>query len=172
MFVESGDLHQEASPVLLLRSLLATALLPGTVTVVVPWLIVNRGASAGVHWPGLALVAVGAAILFRCILEFAVVGRGTLAPVDPPTRLVVSGLYRYVRNPMYVGVVLILGGEAWVFSSGGLLLYAAGFFLVANLFIDFHEEPALRRTFGESYADYVRTVPRWVPTIPGKTTQD
>jgi protein-S-isoprenylcysteine O-methyltransferase Ste14 len=73
---------------------------------------------------------------------------------------------------MYVGVVLILAGEAWLFWSGGLLLYAAGFFLVANLFIIFHEEPALRRTFGESYADYKRTVPRWVPTIPGRTTQD
>jgi len=157
---------------LLIRSLLAAALLPGTVTIVVPWLILGRGASAGAHWPGIVIVALGAAILFRCIWEFAVAGRGTLAPVDPPTHLVVSSLYRYVRNPMYVGVVLILAGEAWVFWSGGLLLYAAGFFLVANLFIIFHEEPALRRTFGESYADYVGTVPRWVPTIPGKTTQD
>ena len=157
---------------LLIRSLLAAALLPGTVTIIVPWLILRGSGQHPTRWPGLALVAVGAAVLFRCIWEFAVSGRGTLAPIDPPTRLVVNGLYRYVRNPMYVGVVLILAGEAWVFWSGGLLLYAVGFFLVANLFIDFHEEPALRRTFGESYADYVRTVPRWVPTIPGKTTQD
>jgi len=171
MFVESGDLHQEASPVLLLRSLLATALLPGTVTVVAPWLIVGRGASAGAHWPGLVIVALGAAILFRCIWEFAVAGRGTLAPVDPPTHLVVSGLYRYVRNPMYVGVALILAGEAWVFWSGGLLLYAAGFFLVANLFIVFYEEPALVRKFGESYAEYMRTVPRWVPGLRSRPRQ-
>ena len=157
---------------LLIRSLLAAALLPGTVTVIVPWLIVGRGASAGARWPGLALVAVGAAVLFRCIWEFAVSGRGTLAPIDPPTRLVVSGLYRYVRNPMYVGVVLILAGEAWVFWSGGLLLYAAGFFLVASLFIIFHEEPALRRKFGESYDEYMRTVPRWVPKTADRKPQD
>jgi protein-S-isoprenylcysteine O-methyltransferase Ste14 len=157
---------------LLIRSLLAAALLPGTVTVIVPWLIVGRGASAGARWPGLALVAVGAAVLFRCIWEFAVSGRGTLAPVDPPKNLVVSGLYRYVRNPMYVGIVLILGGESWVFWSGGLLLYAAGFFLVASLFIIFHEEPALRRKFGESYAEYTRRVPRWVPKVIRRTPQD
>jgi protein-S-isoprenylcysteine O-methyltransferase Ste14 len=157
---------------LLIRSLLAAALLPGTVTVVVPWLIVGRGASAGAHWPGLVLVALGAAILFRCIWEFAVSGRGTLAPVDPPKNLVVSGLYRYVRNPMYVGVVLILAGEAWAFASDWLAMYAAGFFLAVNLFIRFHEEPALVRKFGEFYAEYMRTVPRWVPKIPGRTTQD
>jgi protein-S-isoprenylcysteine O-methyltransferase Ste14 len=158
--------------VLLIRSLLAAALLPGTVTIIVPWLILGRGASTGAHWPGLVLVALGAAILFRCIWEFAVSGRGTLAPIDPPTRLVVNGLYRYVRNPMYVGVVLILAGEAWAFASGWLAMYAAGFFLVVNLFIIFYEEPALRRTFGESYAEYTRTVPRWMPKIPGRTTQD
>jgi len=158
--------------VLLIRSLLAAALLPGTVTIIVPWLILGRGASTGAHWPGLVLVALGAAILFRCIWEFAVSGRGTLAPIDPPTRLVVNGLYRYVRNPMYVGVVLILAGEAWAFASGWLAMYAVGFFLVVNLFIIFYEEPALRRTFGESYAEYTRTVPRWMPTIPGRTTQD
>jgi protein-S-isoprenylcysteine O-methyltransferase Ste14 len=157
---------------LLIRSLLAAALLPGTVTVVVPWLIVGRGASAGARWPGLALVAVGAAVLFRCIWEFAVSGRGTLAPVDPPKNLVVSGLYRYVRNPMYAGIVLILAGEAWAFASGWLAMYAAGFFLVVNLFIIFYEEPALVRKFGESYAEYMRTVPRWVPKLPGRTTQD
>ena len=157
---------------LLLRSLLAAALLPGTVTVVVPWLILRSSGQHPPRWLGLALVAVGAAILFRCIWEFAVTGRGTLAPIDPPTRLVVNGLYRYVRNPMYVGVLLILAGEAWVFWSGGLAIYAGGFFAVANLFIVVHEEPALRRTFGESYAEYMRTVPRWVPKIPGRTTQD
>jgi protein-S-isoprenylcysteine O-methyltransferase Ste14 len=157
---------------LFIRSIAAAVVFPGTVTVAIPLLILQ---GSGQHTPrrtGLALVAVGAAILFRCIWEFAVTGRGTLAPIDPPTRLVVHSLYRYVRNPMYVGVVLILAGEAWVFWSGGLLLYAAGFVVVTNLFIILHEEPALRRRFGESYADYMRTVPRWVPKIPGRTTQD
>ena len=150
----------------LLRSLAAAALLPGTVTIFVPWLILRRSDATVTHWSGLVLLALGAVILVRCIRDFAAAGRGTLAPVDPPKHLVASGLYRYVRNPMYVGVVLILAGEAWVFWSGALLLYAAAFFLVANLFIVFYEEPALQRTFGESYGDYLRTVPRWVPRFP------
>jgi protein-S-isoprenylcysteine O-methyltransferase Ste14 len=151
---------------LLIRSIVAAAVLPGTVTVIVPGLILRGGGQLPVRWSGLAPVAVGAAVLVRCIWEFAVAGRGTLAPMDPPTRLVVSGLYRYVRNPMYVAIMLILAGEAWFFRSVELLLYAAGFFLAANLFIVFHEEPALGRTFGGSYADYLRTVPRWVPRRP------
>jgi protein-S-isoprenylcysteine O-methyltransferase Ste14 len=157
---------------LFVRSVAAAVVFPGTVTVAIPWLILRGSGQHAPRWTGLALVAAGAATLFRCIWEFAVWGRGTLAPVDPPTHLVVSGLYHYVRNPMYVAVVLILAGEAWLFWSVGLLLYAAGFFLVANLFIIIHEEPALRRTFGESYAEYMRAIPRWVPRIPGRTAQD
>ena len=157
---------------LFIRSIIAAVVFPGTVTVAIPWLILQGGGQHTPHWIGLALVAAGATTLFRCIREFAVSGRGTLAPVDPPTQLVVSGLYRYVRNPMYVAVVLILAGEAWLFWSVGLLIYAAGFFLVASLFIVFYEEPALRRTFGESYTDYTGAVPRWLPKIPGRATQD
>lgn len=153
---------------LLLRSLLAAALLPGTVTVIVPWLIVSASGPSSLRWIGFVPMAVGAAVLFRCIWEFAVSGRGTLAPVDPPKYLVVSGLYRYVRNPMYVALLMILMGEAWAFSSGTLAIYAAGFFVVANLFITFYEEPALVRKFGASYADYMREVPRWMPKIGGR----
>lgn len=151
---------------LFIRNLVAAALVPGSVTVLVPWLILRGGDASVRHRTGLVIIAAGTAVLFRCIWEFAVKGRGTLAPVDPPKRLVVSGLYRYVRNPMYVGVVLILAGEAWTFGSPALATYAVGFFLVANLFIRVHEEPALRRRFGASYADYVREVPRWVPRRP------
>jgi protein-S-isoprenylcysteine O-methyltransferase Ste14 len=148
---------------LLLRSLAAAALHPGTVTIFIPWLILRRSDAMVHHWSGLVLLALGAVVLARCVRDFAVAGRGTLAPLDPPQYLVASGLYRYVRNPMYVGVVLILAGEAWVFWPGALLLDAAAFFLVANLFIVFYEEPALQRTIGESYGDHLRTVPRWVP---------
>ena len=151
---------------LLLRSLAAAALLPGTVTIFIPWLILRRSDATVTHGSGLVLLALGAVILVCCIRDFAAVGRGTLAPVDPPKHLVASGLYRYVRNPMYVAVVLILAGEAWVFWSGALLLYAAVFFLVANLFMVFYDEPALHRTFGESYGDYLRAVPRWGPKLP------
>jgi protein-S-isoprenylcysteine O-methyltransferase Ste14 len=148
---------------LLLRSVAAAALLPGTVTVVVPWVILRQTESAMRHRPGVVLIALGTAVLVRCIRDFAVSGRGTLAPVDPPRHLVVSGLYRYVRNPMYVGVVLMLAGEAWAFGSLSLAAYAAGFLAVVNVFIQFHEEPALLKKFGASYEQYTRDVPRWVP---------
>lgn len=150
---------------LFLRSLLFAVLIPGTITVVVPYLIVSRGAGspASLNWIGVLPIAVGAAVLFRCIWDFAVAGRGTLAPVDPPTRLVVRGLYRYVRNPMYAGVVSALLGEAWLFASVPLLIHATVTLVVVHLFVVFYEEPTLRRMFGESYEEYTRTVPRWLP---------
>jgi protein-S-isoprenylcysteine O-methyltransferase Ste14 len=111
-------------------------------------------------------MSVGAGVLFRCIWDFAVAGRGTLAPVDPPRHLVVRGLYRYVRNPMYVGVVTILLGEALLFRSLALLCYAGIFLFVVHLFIVVYEEPALRRQFGESYENYCRRVHRWLPRQP------
>ena len=157
---------------LLLRSVLAAAALPGTTTLLVPWLIVSRaGAAPFGDWgavQSLALVpiALGVAILVRCIWEFAARGRGTLAPVDPPKHLVVSGLYRYVRNPMYVGAVTLILGEALLFRSVALLEYAALFFVFVNVFVLFYEEPILRRRFGESYERYRRAVSRWLPGKP------
>jgi protein-S-isoprenylcysteine O-methyltransferase Ste14 len=158
--------------ILLLRSLFFTILLPGTVTVLIPGRIVSREGLLPLRvvspWQYLALVpvAVGTAILARCIWEFASRGRGTLAPIDPPRRLVVTGLYRYVRNPMYVGVLTVLLGEAALFRSVDLLEYAAVFFVIVNLFVLLYEEPALRRRFGESYEHYRRAVRRWVPGRP------
>jgi protein-S-isoprenylcysteine O-methyltransferase Ste14 len=152
---------------LLLKSIFFTVLLPGTVTVVVPYFILtgrSEGEIGGV-WHGLGLfpIVIGAGILLRCIWEFAVLGRGTLAPVDPPKELVVRGLYRYVRNPMYVAVLSVLLGEALFFGSNALLIYAAGFFVTTHLFVLLYEEPVLRRKFGESYQRYCRTVNRWLP---------
>jgi protein-S-isoprenylcysteine O-methyltransferase Ste14 len=157
---------------LLLKSIFFTVLFPGTVTAVVPYLILSgrlAGASgrAGVwHWLGLAPIAIGAGILLRCVWDFAARGRGTLAPVDPPKELVVSGLYRYVRNPMYVGVLSVLLGEALFFRSNALLVYAAGFWTTTHLFVLLYEEPVLRRKFGESYQRYCRTVNRRLPWKP------
>jgi len=141
-------------------------LLPGSATVLIPYFILSRRAI--LHWdasglPGLVAIALGASILIRCIVDFARVGRGTLAPVDPPLTLVIRGLYRYVRNPMYVGVVFVLLGESAVFGSTSLLLYTAVFFLLANLFVVVYEEPSLRARFGESYEQYRRSVGRWIP---------
>ncbi len=95
-------------------------------------------------------------------------GRGTLSPADPPRELVVRGLYRYVRNPMYLAVSLIVLGEALLTASRGLLYYWAFFFAIVNVFIIGYEEPTLRRRFGESYERYTQRVPRWVPRLrPG-----
>ncbi len=157
---------------LTLRSIFFAILVPGTVAVLIPYLIVvRRGASvvgpwAPLHLVGLVLMIVGAAILLRCIWDFAAKGRGTLAPIDPPRQLVVEGLYRYVRNPMYLGVLLMLLGETAFFQSIALLKYTLAWFIVVNLFVLLYEEPALRHRFGDSYERYFRSVRRWLPTRP------
>jgi protein-S-isoprenylcysteine O-methyltransferase Ste14 len=154
---------------LALRSIFFTFVCPGTVTLLIPYFILrDQGPDYRPFWhyAGALPIGVGAGILFRCIFDFAVVGRGTLAPVDPPKNLVARGLYRYVRNPMYVGVVLILLGEALFFGSIALLWYALGFFGLVHLFVVLYEEPTLRRQFGESYEAYCRTVHRWLPSAP------
>jgi len=99
------------------------------------------------------------------VWDFAANGRGTLAPVDPPRTLVVRGLYRYVRNPMYVGVMTILLGESLFFASTTLLRYAIGCFVAFHLFIMLYEEPTLRSKFGESYITYCSAVNRWLPRL-------
>ena len=155
---------------LFLKSILFAILLPGTVTVLVPVVITSR-AGATLNWNswrvlGLLLITLGASIIGRCVWDFAISGRGTLAPLDPPKNLVVTGLYRYVRNPMYVGVMLVLSGETWLFNSRALLFYAIGCFLTVHSFVLLYEEPYLRRQFGDSYLCYCKTVNRWLPKRP------
>jgi protein-S-isoprenylcysteine O-methyltransferase Ste14 len=155
---------------LFLKSVLFAILLPGTVTVWVPCLIIIcRGMT--IHWSILSVLALapmmaGISVLSRCIWDFAVWGQGTLAPVDPPKELVVRGLYRYVRNPMYVGVLLIVFGEAWLYGSQVLVLYALGCFAVVHAFVLLYEEPHLRREFGTAYVSYCQEVNRWLPGKP------
>jgi protein-S-isoprenylcysteine O-methyltransferase Ste14 len=157
---------------LALRSLFFAIVVPGTVAVLIPYLIVSRGGAsiAGpwtpLHLLSLVTMAVGAAILVRCIWDFAAKGRGTLAPIDPPKQLVVQGLYRYVRNPMYLGVLLLLLGQSAFFQSVALLQYTLAWFIVVNLIVVFYEEPSLRRRFGDSYERYFLSVHRWLPTRP------
>jgi len=153
---------------LALRSLLWTALLPGVLAGYVPWRFFGLGdTTVDVFDPasavGLILIGAGSALLGMCILDFARRGRGTLSPVDPPRRLVVQGLYRYVRNPMYLSVTMIVLGESLLIRSRALVAYCAVWFLCANLFVIFYEEPALRRRFGASYDEYRREVGRWLP---------
>lgn len=134
-------------------------------------ILVSEGVAAPNEWswvryPAVVAIAGGLAILLRCVWEFAHHGRGTLAPFDEPRHLVVQGLYRYVRNPMYVGVVLMLVGQSWLFWSRPLLLYALGVFVAFNVFIMGYEELRLRAKFGPEYEDYCRHVGRWIPARP------
>jgi len=155
--------------ILISKSLFWTIVLPGTVTVYLPHLIVTRWSPTAFPgwgiWQLFALIpmGIGAAVLLHCIWGFAAVGRGTLSPVDPPKKLVVKGLYRYDRNPMYVGVVTILLGEALLLESLALLEYALVGFAAFNLFVILYEVPTLRHQFGESYEHYCRHVGRWLP---------
>jgi protein-S-isoprenylcysteine O-methyltransferase Ste14 len=154
---------------LVIRSVFFTIVFPGTVNIVIPYFIIaGRAGGQANPWRclGLLPMGLGALVVFRCIRDFAIAGRGTLAPIDPPKQLVVQGLYRFVRNPMYVGTLCILLGESLLYRSPWLLLYAVGFFVAVNVFVRFYEEPVLLRQFGESYEAYRREVRRWWPTLP------
>ena len=163
---------------LFLRQILSILILPVTMTVIVPSAILARPSAQLLGWPpaqplsfaaGIAVILVGLAFAVTTIWHFGTVGRGTLAPWDPPRHFVVTGLYRRVRNPMISGVVLILLGEALLFRSRGLLSWAATFFLIKALYIPLMEEPFLERRFGDEYRLYLRNVPRWLPRLTAWT---
>jgi len=116
---------------------------------------------------GTVIGAAGGGVALWCVLAFAVVGRGTPAPFAPPHRLVTRGPYRFVRNPMYIGVGLTFAGAAVFYKSLPLLGYTGLFVLVSHPFVVWYEEPALRRTFGQEYDAYCGRVRRWWPTLLG-----
>lgn len=153
----------------LIRALTYATLFIGFVLVFLPgrlleWSGVSRPAAVGpIELVGAALVAAGGSLAVWCVLTFALAGRGTPAPFDPPRRLVASGPYRFVRNPMYIGAALALGGAALFYRSWPLLLYMVAFLVILHGFVLLYEEPTLRRTFGEEYEDYRRRVRRWWP---------
>jgi protein-S-isoprenylcysteine O-methyltransferase Ste14 len=159
------------------RQARAIALLPGTVCVLVPLLLLSRGTNIG--WGldgaaaalpvllGLALIGAGFSLWLWTVRLFARVGRGTLAPWDPTERLVAVGPYRRLRNPMISGVVTFLLGEAALFGSLPLLAWAAAFFAVNHLFFVLYEEPHLERRYGDPYRAFRREVPRWLPRRGG-----
>lgn len=158
-----------------LRTLIFTVVVPGTVTVLVPYLLLSLGSGDSpttlgiLRYAGLLPIASGALLYLWCAWEFTSTGKGTPAPIDPPKGLVAGGPYGVVRNPMYLAVVLALAGEALLFESFLLLGYAAGVFVAFFLFVVFYEEPTLRRKFGESYDRYRRRVPRWMPRFPRRS---
>lgn len=152
-----------------LKVLAFTVLVPGMGTVLIPYLLLRVDPSkGGMHHPlpsalGLLLILVGVSIYLRCAWDFAVFGRGTPAPIDPPRRLVVRGLYRHVRNPMYLGVLSVLIGEVWLFESAVLAWYMVAVAVGFHVFVVAYEEPTLRGMFGEAYENYCTAVGRWIP---------
>ena len=152
----------------ILNTILFTIVVPGTVAIVIP-----RWRLGGFFWPedapltwlGGVVFLCGAAIYLRCAWEFAVRGLGTPAPIAPTKYLVTTALHQYVRNPMYLGVALAILGEAALFRSVHLVVYAGSMLLIAHVFVLLYEEPTLARRFGESYEEYRRTVPRWIPKL-------
>ena len=150
------------------RSLAWTTLLPGSIAGYVPWRYFGLSQVQVIwtnprHLLGLICIVVGAGLLATCIWDFAKRGRGTLAPIDPPRVLVVQGLYRYVRNPMYLSVTAIVLGEVLLTGSRYLLAYWVAWFVGVNVFVMAYEEPTLRRQYGDSYEAYAGRVGRWVP---------
>ena len=126
----------------------------------------------GLQVAGTVIAGAGGMLALWCVAGFAVIGRGTPAPFAPPSRLVTAGPYRFVRNPMYVGVGSILVGAAVFYESPPLLGYAGLFFLAGHLFVIGYEEPTLRRTFGPEYEAYCARVRRWCPRRPPAPTGD
>jgi protein-S-isoprenylcysteine O-methyltransferase Ste14 len=153
----------------LVRALVYATLFVGLLLVLLPQQILQTTGIMRPKWigaaqvAGLEFVALGAALALWCILTFALVGKGTPAPFDPPRKLVVAGPYRWVRNPMYMGAGGVLVGTALFYESAALVAFAAGFLLATHLFVVFYEEPTLERTFGAQYADYRNAVDRWLP---------
>jgi protein-S-isoprenylcysteine O-methyltransferase Ste14 len=144
---------------------------PGTVVGLVPWLLTGWRARdplpfwAPLRAVGAVLLLAGVAAVAHAFVRFVVEGLGTPAPVAAPQRLVVGGLYRHVRNPMYVALLVAIVGEALLLGQVSLLVYAALVGLISNLFVRLYEEPALRARFGDQYEAYRRAVPGWWPRL-------
>ena len=145
-------------------------LVHGAVTAFVPLLLLHATGRLSFDGPGVlqmsgvVAVLVGGLTILGSMWGLTSAGQGMPAPFDPPRELVVKGLYRFVRNPMYLGDVLVLSGEALLFGSAALLSYALLMLGVFHLFVTWYEEPALRRSFGTSYERYCKAVPRWIPS--------
>lgn len=153
------------------RSLVNTLLLPGTVAGVLPYLIGRGGPRLPVplgnfRWVSLLFLGSGLVLLFLTIWDFGAKGRGTLAPWDAPKELVQQNLYQWVRNPMYLGVLSCILGQAVLWESRDDLIYLGVMALVFHVRVVAFEEPALRAQFGEQFARYLQSVPRWIPRRP------
>jgi protein-S-isoprenylcysteine O-methyltransferase Ste14 len=149
------------------RSIVVSIIFVSIWTWFVPRWVAGNDAFENARPAGWIIIALGVVIAFGCALEFAWQGIGTPAPFDPPRRLVISGLYRWVRNPMYVGLGVILLGEAITFPrlTITMLVMIATLWLATTIFIITFEEPTLRSKFGDDYAAYYSNVRRWIPRL-------
>ncbi len=153
---------------LLLRNVVFTIVVPGSAGVLVPWLILTAGGGVPVvnFWPGFLSIAVGAGLYVWSVANFARVGRGTPGPWDPPQYMVATGPFRWVRNPMYIAVLLVVLGQGMLFGSIAVVAYAVVLGVAFHLFAIGYEEPTLHELFNGDYDEYRRTVPRWLPRPP------
>jgi len=154
-----------------LKTLIFSILVPGTVAGIIPWLLLQGSGNLVLRIPsiwmiGLFPLLLGVGLYLWCAGAFTFIGKGTPAPIDAPKVLVVQGLYRWVRNPMYIAVLSVVIGEAILFHSILLVEYALVLWGVFHMFVVFVEEPLLRSQFGASYETHFRTVPRWLPRLP------
>ena len=153
-----------------LKTLIWSVFVPGSLTVLIPYLLLSSRIEflpvtlSSFRYAGIIPILLGTLLYLWCAWDFTFVGKGTPAPFDPPKEIVVRGLYRFVRNPMYVAVILALIGEAVFFESTAILIYASIVFLVFHLWVIYYEEPTLKRKFGESFTQYCQNVSRWIPS--------
>jgi protein-S-isoprenylcysteine O-methyltransferase Ste14 len=151
-----------------LGSIVFLLVAPGVVAGAVPWWLTgweSAGPPAVLRVAGALLVLLGAAVLLAAFARFVLEGVGTPAPVAPTEFLVTGGLYRHVRNPMYLAVAATIAGQALLLGRPVLLAYSALFLAVVGAFVRFYEEPTLRRRFGASYERYLSNVPGWLPRL-------
>jgi protein-S-isoprenylcysteine O-methyltransferase Ste14 len=151
-----------------LKSLLFLLVVPGVVAGYIPLALLRQGRQVEtgfLAYLAFLLWGIGILVLLWCFWDFTVKGHGTPAPIDPPKELVVTGLYNYVRNPMYAGALAIIVGHFLWFETVWMIAYAALIFIAFHSFVTFYEEPHLRKTFGPAYEAYMKRVPRWPAAI-------
>src|SRR5258706_10993030 len=149
-----------------LKSLFYLVFEAGLFALYVPLALLRTGTridTGVISFLAIPLWLIGTFIVLRCFWDFTFKGRGTPVPIDPPKELVITGFYRYVRNPIYVGVLSIFLGHFLWFGYLALLIYTAFAFIGVHSFIILYEEPTLKKKFGPTYEDYLRRVPRWMP---------
>jgi protein-S-isoprenylcysteine O-methyltransferase Ste14 len=150
------------------KSLLYLIIEAGLFALYIPLVLLRSGPQIEtglISWLAIPLWLTGSLVILACFWSFTFTGRGTPVPSDPPKELVITGPYHYVRNPIYVGVLLIFLGHFLWFGYWALLIYMVSAFLGVHFFVVLYEEPTLKRKFGAAYEDYVQRVPRWIPRI-------